>query len=301
MNKAFRVLVVLIAIGIAGWGLSYTFRWYFGYSKEERQLTNLTAEQLAEYPDQKRLKIQEMQELRSRIINLGLDLQGGLYMVLQPDYEELKKRRGGENLSQSEIKDARRRVIEILRNRIDRFGVSEPTITTQGEDRIVVELPGSKDPDRAKNVVMGRGLLEFKLVDEETTSKLRRDMFNKEGILIDKSVIPEGSELLYLWEKNKYDVLERKKAVVVYENTLMDGSYLKNVQVTTDQFGNPEVSFSLSSEGASKFAEITEENVGKMLAIILDDKILSMPVIRERIPGGQVRISGDFTMKEAQD
>ena len=300
MNKAFRILIVLIAIGIAGWGFSSTYLWYFKYSKEDRELTNLTAEELMQYSEKTRLRIKDMKSLRTRIINLGLDLQGGIYMVLEPDYEELEKRAGGK-LTPDEVKDAMRRVMEILRNRIDKFGVSEPTITTQGEDRIVVALPGSKDPDRARNVVMGRGLLEFKIVDEATTSNLRRDMFDDSGLLIDRSIIPSGSELKYLWEKNRYDVLERKRAVVLYSEVLMTGSTIKRAQVATDQFGKPEVLFELNSEGARIFAQITEANVGNRLAIILDDKIMTMPAIRERIPGGQVRITGDFTMKDAQD
>jgi preprotein translocase subunit SecD len=300
MNKAFRILIVLIAIGVAVWGFSSTYIWYFRYSKGDRELTNLTAEELVAYPTDKRLQIKEMKSLRSRIINLGLDLQGGMYMVLEPDYEEMN-RRAGRELTTEEIRDAMRRVMEILRNRIDKFGVSEPTITTQGEDRIVVALPGSKDPDRARNVVMGRGLLEFKIVDETTTSNLRRDMFDDSGTLIDTSLIPSGSQLKYLWAKNRYDVLVRERAVVLYEEVLLDGSTIKRAQVASDQFGKPEVTFELSSEGAREFARITEANVGKRLAIILDDKIMTMPVIRERIPGGQVRITGDFTMKEAQD
>jgi len=300
MNKAFRLFIVLVSIGIAWWGFSYTYKWYFVFSEEDRDLTNLTAEQLQNYPEEKRLQIKEMKKLRSRIINLGLDLQGGVYLVLEPDYEELQRRGGGE-LSAEEMRDAMRRVMEILRNRIDKFGVSEPTITTQGEDRIVVELPGSKDPDRVKNVVMGRGLLEFKIVDEDTTMKLRRDMFDATGTLIDPSIIPESSELLYLWVKNKFDVLERQKAIVLYKETLLDGSTIKRAQVQADQFGKPEVTFELSGEGAKIFAKVTEANVGKRLAIVLDGKVLSMPVIRERIPTGQVRITGSFTMKEAQD
>jgi preprotein translocase subunit SecD len=282
------------------WGFSSTYIWYFRYSKEDRALTNLTAEELVKYSGDKRLQIKEMKALRGRIINLGLDLQGGIYMVLEPDYEELRKRAGGE-LTSEEMNDAMRRVMEILRNRIDKFGVSEPSITTQGEDRIVVELPGSKDPDRARTVVMGRGLLEFKIVDEATTGNLRRDMFDDTGILIDASIIPSESDLKYFWSKNRYDVLERQRAVVLYDEVLLDGSTIKRAQVATDQFGKPEVTFELSAEGAKLFAQITEVNVGKRLAIILDDKIMTMPSIRERIPGGQVRITGDFTMKDAQD
>jgi preprotein translocase subunit SecD len=222
-------------------------------------------------------------------------------MVLEPDYEEMERRSGGEELTQAEISDAMRRAIEILRNRVDKFGVSEPTITTQGEDRIIVELPGSKDPDRAQNVVMGRGLLEFMLVDEDTTAKLTRDMFDDTGILIDASILPESSALFYLWEKNKYDVLERRKAVVLYDEILLEGSTIKKADVQTDNFGKPEVIFTLSSEGAKQFLTITEANGGKRLAILFDGKIITMPSIRERIPGGQVRITGTFTMKEAQD
>jgi preprotein translocase subunit SecD len=301
MNKPFRILIVLIVIGIAVWGFSPTYNWYFRFSKEDRDLTNLTAEELVDYPEEKRISIKEMKKMRSRIINLGLDLQGGIYMVLEPDYEELKKRSGSVELTQDEMKDAMRRVMEILRNRIDKFGVSEPTITTQGENRIVVELPGSKDPDRAKTVVMGRGLLEFFLVDEDTSSELRRDMFDASGNLIDDSLIPDSSQLLYFWKKNDFDVLERQRAVVLEDETLLDGSAIKRAQVQTDQFGKPEVTFSLSTEGAKQFLRITEANVGRRLAIVLDGKILSMPLIRERIPGGQVRITGDFSMKDAQD
>jgi preprotein translocase subunit SecD len=301
MNKPFRILVILIVLGIAVWGFSSTYKWYFVFSEKDRELTTLTAEQLAEYPSEKRLQIKEMKKLRTRIINLGLDLQGGIYMVLEPDYEEMKRRQGAVELTSVELKDAMRRVMEILRNRIDKFGVSEPSITTQGEDRIVVELPGSKDPDRAKSVVMGRGLLEFHLVDEEASAKLKRDMFDETGILIDDSVIPEDSQLSYFWEKNKFDVLERQRAVVLEKEVLLDGSAIKRAQVQSDQFGKPEIVFSLSTEGAKQFLRITEANVGKRLAVVLDGKILMMPLIRERIPGGQVRITGDFTMKEAQD
>jgi preprotein translocase subunit SecD len=300
MSRAFRILLVLIAIGIAAWGFSYTYIWYFRYPQEIRSLTNLTAEELAGYPDDVRRQVNEMEDLRSRIVNLGLDLQGGIYMVLQPDYEELAERDEGE-LTQEEVKDAMRRVMQILRNRIDRFGVSEPSIRTQGEDRIIVELPGSKDPDRAQNVIMGRGNLEFRIVNEEATAQLRRDMFDENGILMDPTIIPDNSELLYLWEKNQFEVLERKRAVVVFDEVLLGGSALKRAQVQTDQFGKPEVTFELTTAGAKTFAQITEANVGKRLAVILDDKIMTMPVIRERIPGGQVRITGDFTMREAQD
>jgi preprotein translocase subunit SecD len=150
-------------------------------------------------------------------------------------------------------------------------------------------------------VVMGRGLLEFKIVDEDTTARLRRDMFDATGYLIDPSIIPQASKLLFLWVKNRFDVLERQRAVVLFDETLLDGSTIKNAQVSNDQFGKPEVDFTLSSEGAKRFLRVTEANVGKRMSIVLDGKILSMPVIRERIPGGQVRISGNFTMKEAQD
>ena len=87
MNKAFRILLVLLAIGIAVWGFSYTYKWYFVYSEEDRALANLTAEELVNYSDERRIEIKEMKKLRSRIINLGLDLQGGINMVLEPDYE----------------------------------------------------------------------------------------------------------------------------------------------------------------------------------------------------------------------
>ena len=301
MSKALRIFVVLLAVAFGVWGFSYTYKWYFRFSEDDRALASLTAEELANYPTEKRLEIKAMKQLKSRIINLGLDLQGGMYLVLEPDYEELRKRSGSVELSQDDVKDAIRRVIEILQNRIDKFGVAEPNITTQGEDRIVVELPGSKDPDRVQNVVMGQGLLQFLIVDEDTTARLRRDMFDAAGYLIDTSIVPESSKLFFLWTKNRFDVLERQKAIVLFSEALLDGSTIQRAQVSNDQFGKPEVDFTLNMEGGKKFSKITEVNVGKRMAIVLDGKILSMPVIRERIPGGQVRISGNFTLKEAQD
>jgi preprotein translocase subunit SecD len=301
MSKALRIFVVLLAVAFGVWGFSYTYKWYFRFSEDDRALASLTAEELADYPTEKRLEIKAMKQLRSRIINLGLDLQGGMYLVLEPDYEELRKRSGSVELSQDDVKDAIRRVIQILQNRIDKFGVAEPNITTQGEDRIVVELPGSKDPDRVQNVIMGQGLLQFLIVDEDTTARLRRDMFDAAGYLIDTSIVPESSRLFFLWAKNRFDVLERQKAIVLFSEALLDGSTIQRAQVSNDQFGKPEVDFTLNMEGGKKFSKITEVNVGKRMAIVLDGKILSMPVIRERIPGGQVRISGNFTMKEAQD
>jgi preprotein translocase subunit SecD len=127
-------------------------------------------------------------------------------------------------------------------------------------------------------------------------------MFNDDGILIDPSIIPSGSQLAYLWEKNSYDVYERIRALVLYDEALLDGSTIKRANVDTDQFGKPEVVFELNAAGAKQFATITEANVGNLLAVILDGKIMTAPRIRERIPGGQVRISGGFnSIAEARD
>ena len=99
MSKALRIFVVLLAVGFGVWGFSYTYRWYFRFSEDDRNLTTLTAEELAAYPSEKRLEIKEMKKLRARIINLGLDLQGGMYLVLEPDYDELARRSGSVTLA----------------------------------------------------------------------------------------------------------------------------------------------------------------------------------------------------------
>src|SRR3989442_7622447 len=188
--------------------------------------------------------------------------------------------------------DAVRQGLETIRNRIDKFGVAEATITRQGNDRILIQLPGVQDPDRAKALIGQTGLLEFKLLDERTPV---------EEALAGK--VPETSEVLYQRRVDRETKAEQKIPFVVFKRTLLTGNELTDASVQADPNspGNWQVAITFSASGAQRFGEITEQNVGKHLAIILDGTVYSAPRINERIPGGRAVITGQFTVDQARD
>jgi len=184
-----------------------------------------------------------------------------------------------------------RQGLETIRNRVDQFGVAEPSIQQQGDNRILVQLPGVRDPDRAKALIGKTALLEFKLVD---------DRMEPERALAEGP--PEGTENLYQRRVDKETRQERRVPYLVQKKTLLTGADLSTARVSIDQTtSEPYVSVELNPVGARVFAEVTEANVGRRLAIILDGNVHSAPVIRERIPSGQAQITGGFSTEEATD
>jgi len=181
--------------------------------------------------------------------------------------------------------------LETIRNRIDQFGVSEPEITLQGVDRILIQLPGIRDPQRAISLIGRTALLEFKLVDEEG---------NPEEAL--KGNLPEGDIILYQRYVDPKTGGTKKIPYLLKEKTLMTGEVLKDARVALDsQFHEPYVALEFDDIGAKLFEQVTGANVKKRLAIILDDNVYSAPVIQERIAGGRAQITGRFDTKEASD
>jgi len=180
--------------------------------------------------------------------------------------------------------------LETIRNRVDQFGVAEPEIVRQGRDRILVQLPGVEDPERAKRLIGKTALLEFKLLDEE--HDLGRAL---------QGEVPFGSMIVY---KRVYDPSTgrtKKIPYLVKRRTLLTGDALKDARVAFDQFNRPYISLSFTPRGAKDFERITGENVGRRLAIILDGNLYSAPRIKERIAGGRAVIEGNFTVQEAHD
>lgn len=181
--------------------------------------------------------------------------------------------------------------LETIRNRIDQFGVSEPDIRRQGEKRILIQLPGIKDTERAKELIGKTALLEFKLLDET---------HSVEDAL--KGDVPVGSEILYQTVEDTKTQRTTKTPFLIKKQTLLTGAYLTEARVEIDsQYNEPYVSITFDKKGARLFERITEENVKKRLAIVLDQNVYSAPVIQEKIGGGQARITGSFTMDEARD
>ncbi|MFO7666844.1 MAG: protein translocase subunit SecD [Desulfobacterales bacterium] len=181
--------------------------------------------------------------------------------------------------------------LETIRNRIDQFGVSEPDIRMQGENRILIQLPGITDTQRAKELIGKTALLEFKLLDESRDAETAVS----EGA-------PPGSEVLYEIREDAQTKRVIKRPYLVKKGALLTGSYLTNASVQIDsQYNEPYVSIDFDKKGARIFENITEENVKKRLAIVLDNKVYSAPVIQEKISGGHARITGSFTTEEARD
>lgn len=181
--------------------------------------------------------------------------------------------------------------LETIRNRVDQFGVSEPEIAPQGKDRILVQLPGIKDAQRALKIIGKTALLEFKLVDDEASLE--------EAL---KGNIPPGDEILYQRLKDPETGIIRKIPYLLKKKTLLTGDMLKDARVRIHtQFNEPYVALSFNKQGARIFDRITAKNVKKRLAIVLDNNVYSAPVIQERISGGEAQITGIPTLEEAKD
>jgi preprotein translocase subunit SecD len=188
--------------------------------------------------------------------------------------------------------DAVRQGLETIRNRVDQFGVAEPTITRQGSDRILIQLPGIHDVARAKALIGKTALLEFKLVDERVSVE--------EAL---KGNLPDTDAILYQRRLDKDSKSERKIPYVVQKRAILTGAELTRAEVQADPNspGNWQVAIEFTATGARIFGEVTEANVSKHLAIILDGTVYSAPRINERIPGGRAVITGQFTVDEARD
>jgi protein-export membrane protein SecD len=333
-------------------------------------------------------------------VNLGLDLQGGLYMVLGIDFNKVYRgevinmvRKAKEYLDDqgiasqlgetiveniedpkkqlivtnpSQVEEAKQKVkeyyqsryirltaeeggvltygihhlrrdeienesvdksIEVIRNRIDEFGVTEPEITSQGEDRIVVQLPGVKEIERAKELIGKTAKLEFKMVNEDipfgTVEGWVKDAETKLNIKYERGKefskyldavnnhniknFPKGFELAFQREtNNKGEVIQLIPFLVESESNL-SGDDLQDASTQVNQQENrPYVALSFKSRGANVFSELTGKNVGKRMAITLDGNVVMAPSIREQISGGRASIemgAGNFndSMKEASD
>ncbi|HOJ43462.1 MAG TPA: protein translocase subunit SecD, partial [Syntrophorhabdaceae bacterium] len=227
-----------------------------------------------------------------------------LYNLIGKDFTDFKaggQKAEGENLivdfilsekDIAHIKDnALNQALETIRNRIDQFGVTEPVIVKQGDNQILVQLPGIKDPQRALELIGRTAQLEFKLVDEENMSRYTG------------GPPPEGDEVLSLKTKNRETGIVTTAPILLKKQSLLTGDFLTDAKVKIGgEFNNePYVAIEFNSEGARIFDKITAENVGKRIAIILDNTVYSAPVVKERISGGKASITGGFTMDEAKD
>ncbi|MDM7916989.1 MAG: protein translocase subunit SecD [Candidatus Eisenbacteria bacterium] len=292
----------------------------------------------------------EAKNLRSKALKLGLDLVGGMHLLLEVDRTNLP--------SQAQVSEAVDRAMEVLRNRIDQFGVAEPIIQKQGEDRILVQLPGLLDKDRAVQLIGQTAVLEFKLVKQpaearQAIERLNRSLAGRSDALPD-SLLPDSTQAAnpltdLLWD---YPNLAQGGAEILEEDFPKVQALLANVDLDQvlprdasigfssdpEQFEQgrtgrilfvmnrrpemtgeaistavmkfgldprnpnaPGVSMTMTNKGASTFRKVTGANIGRQLAIVLDNKVASAPVIQDRIPTGQAQITGRFSDAEAKD
>jgi len=186
-------------------------------------------------------------------------------------------------------------VKETIENRIDEFGLVEPTIQRAGADRILIQVPGASERDRERiiNIIKRAAVLEFKIVKDAGPNQ--ESLLSKYGVKSPDELATQGLSL-HSGDTGQ----ENEKFFITEDEARVTGQYLSDARLVFDEFGRPAVGFSFRGEGATRFGELTGENVEKRLAIVLDETIRSAPVIQERI-SSQGRITGNFTIDEAKD
>jgi SecD/SecF fusion protein len=247
----------------------------------------------------KKVILTRLQKAAAGKIKLGIDLQGGTSFLVRANYSKLaggtNATAGGTNAAgtgtNNVISDDQKTVmlseaVEVLRKRVDRLGVSEPVIQPEGEDRILIQLPGLSEADKeeARKSIQRVAYLEFRMVHE------------KSGDLIAEGLTEPGYEVLKMKRGDG-----KVESLLVRKRAELTGNYIKSAGVTRDAVGQPEITFSLTSEGADIFATVTRDNVGHYMAIVLDGELQSAPVIRGEIDGGSGVIEGRFSDKEAME
>jgi len=208
-------------------------------------------------------------------INLGLDLKGGMHLVLKVQNDNLPTAQAKE--------DAVLKSMEVLRNRIDGLGVAETLIQRQGENQILLQLPGVTDRDKALDMIGRVARLEFHLVDTDETHL--KDALGGH--------VPANEELMVMTK-------EGGKPILISKDVALDGEGIKDAKVDFASNGlQPKISMTFNEKGTKDFGDLTTAHVNEQLAIVLDSEVLSAPVIREPILSGDAEITGDFKFEEA--
>lgn len=252
--------------------------------------------------------------LMANKLKLGLDLQGGMNLVIQADYKRMEEKTG-RTLSDDDKARITSQAIEKISSRVNLFGVSEPVVRPKGNEAIELQLPGVSDPQAVKDAVGKTGQVEYHIVDDEWTQKVET-YFSANGIAIPDNVLeirelsdkiaqeislPENLEIYYNYKRDaETNELFADSPIVLQKKIAMSGDDIEHASIGVDEFQKPAVHFTLTSGGAEKFASVTGDNIGKRLAITIDDQVRSAPNINSRIAGGSAQITGDFTYEEVE-
>ncbi len=232
-------------------------------------------------------------------IKLGLDLQGGTSFLVEMDTNVLFSADTNNVRQRSEVTSAAlSQAVEVLRKRIDRFGVAEPIIQSAGGNRILIQLPGlsQSDKESAKQQIQKTAFLEFRMVHERSGEIVdERSGEVHEPVPVGYELKKHVEQLANNQTKIEYVVVKKKP-----ENGLA-GDIIKSSMVVRGNLGEPQIDFTLTDDGAKKFGQTTRENVGHRLAIILDGDLYSAPNIQSPIETGNGQITGSFTIEQAQE
>ena len=257
-----------------------------------------------------RVEIMNAKNLSGRVLNLGLDLRGGMSVLLDAD-TTLFEEKNGRAPTEEELTALLLEDIDVLSMRIDQFGVTEPDIRLQGKDQILIEIPGEADPERVNSFLRSSGSLSFHLVDDSLTNKVNAEykknpssFIDDDGRLISVDYIPQGKTLLGYYVQDDYGIEYMKSLVVIYDEVALDGSHIENAKVSEGSTNNvsnisPSINFNLDAEGGNIFYAFTSAHKGDSLAVVMDDKVKSVATINSAIRDS-VSLTGAFTQEEAQ-
>jgi SecD/SecF fusion protein len=244
--------------------------------------------------------LNRLQRGASGKIKLGLDLQGGTAYLVEMNTTVLDN--GTNKASEVEVSGALSQAVEVLRKRIDKFGVAEPLIQVAGNNQILIQMPGLSPSDKAtaQTNIQKSAYLEFRMVHDKSSDIVEERTGNLLG------PIPPGYEVLRHVEQLPGGKTQIEAVVVAKRPTsgnapdYLAGDIVSRSQLSYDNFGKPEINFELNSEAGKKFGDITTRNSGHRMCIILDGDLYSAPNINEPILTGSVRITGNYTMEEAR-
>jgi preprotein translocase subunit SecD len=249
--------------------------------------------------------ILSLKELKNKTLMLGLDLSGGMSVVVEANMDSLEERLERKP-TEEDMKEALTLAMEILNNRIDKFGVTEPQIRKQSNNQILIEIPGEVDPERVNSFLMGKGNLNFHIVDDAATSRMAQYALQNPGETFengrpsDTSILEAGLLVYGHYKKDSYGIDQFQRYVVISEEVGLGGQHIEQANVIADQVtGQPNVIFNLDSEGGEIFYKFTSDNTNNTLAVVMDDKVKAAARISEPIRNS-VRITG-FDSGEAND
>ena len=256
--------------------------------------------------------VQGLKDLSSKALQLGLDLKGGMSILLDVEASSLAERLGHDP-SEAELSAAIDEDIEILKNRIDQFGMAEPEIRKQGTDQILIELAGTPDPERVDAFLKGKGALAFHLADTLSTQravayyeqnpeeyKALVNALENNLPIMQPSFIPSDRMIAGTFATDAYGIEQLTGIVVIYRKAALDGGYLLSAEKSKDSTSSqPIVAFKISNEGGSIFYDFTKAHIGQPLSIVMDGHVKSVATIRDAL-STNVQISG-FTEEEAEN